>query len=455
MIRAFCAVTCAFAMAAADLPGTPGSTAGAQTTSAGVTVVRGTLVGDSSRPFGEFNGVPYTWHNGYFEGESSRGRFRVLYVLIAPAEPSRGNGTVLFEPPHPDQGPAGRDVALGREFLFSRGFSYAGVGWSNMNRALLNPAAPDMFIGGEPVVTQALPNPAVIADEEILLQFAEALTADTTAARILGPIQRRYAYGVSSTTLPLLELQRRVASAQGSVPFDLTLLHGAIWGAPWPLGMWEFLDGPFEPITAAGRVMIVQSEGDLFISDAKQFRRAGEAPTYRIYEVAGASHLPSETNPLDHSAVMRALLIAGDAWVRSGVEPPPSSVLNAAPGDEVDAQYGRATGIARDSDLNALGGIRLPDLAVGRARFIASDMETLLPGFPPQAAVVTGSVVDLACQPVADDPAAGPRFKDSAQYQRAVDTVLNELKDRRLLLDADITAFRTRAAEWSFDPCNR
>jgi hypothetical protein len=129
--------------------------------------------------------------------------------------------------------------------------------------------------------------------------------------------------------------------------------------------------------------------------------------------------------------------------------------LNAAPGDEVDAQYGRATGIARDSDLNALGGIRLPDLAVGRARFIASDMETVPPGFPPQAAVVMGSVVDLACQPVADGPGAGPRFKDSAQYQRAVDTVLDELKRRRLLLDADITAFRTRAAEWSFDPCNR
>jgi hypothetical protein len=44
-----------------------------------------------------------------------------------------------------------------------------------------------MVMGGEPVVTQAFPNPAVIADEEILLQFAEALTTDTTALRILGP----------------------------------------------------------------------------------------------------------------------------------------------------------------------------------------------------------------------------------------------------------------------------
>jgi hypothetical protein len=311
-----------------------------------------------------------------------------------------------------------------------------------------------MLMGGEPVVTQAFPNAAVIADEEILLQFAEALTADNTAARILGPIQRTYAYGVSATTLPLLELQRRVASVQGSVPFDLTLLHGAIWGAPWPPGMWEFLDGPFEPIAAAGRVMIVQSEGDLFISDAKQFRRAGEAPAYRIYEVAGASHLPSETNPLDHSAVARALLIAGDAWVRSGVEPPPSTVLDAAPEDQFDALFGRVTGIARDGDLNALGGIRLPDVAVGRARFVASDMKTLLPGFPPQAALVTGSVLDLACEPSADAPGDGPRFKDTAQYRQAVDTVLNELKDRRLLLDADITALRTRAAEWSFDPCS-
>jgi hypothetical protein len=223
-------------------------------------VVGGVLVDDSSRSFGAFNGVAYNWHNGFFEGETSRGRFRVLYVLIAPADPSEGNGTVLFEPPHPNNGPAGRDVTLGGEFLFGRGFSYAGVGWSNTGRALLNPAAPGMVMGGEPVVTQAFPNPAVIADEEILLQFAEALTTDTTALRILGPRPAKYAYGISGTAVALLELQRRVASVQGSIPFDLTVLHGAIWGAPSPPGMWEFLDGPFEPVAAAGRVMFVESE---------------------------------------------------------------------------------------------------------------------------------------------------------------------------------------------------
>jgi hypothetical protein len=126
--------------------------------------------------------------------------------------------------------------------------------------------------------------------------------------------------------------------------------------------------------------------------------------------------------------------------------------LEVAPDGDIDALYGRDTGIARDGDLNARGGIRLPDLAVGRARFVASGASTFPPGLPPLLAPVTGSVVDLACEPSAD-AREGPRFKDAAEYQRAVDTVLDELGDRRFLLDADIAAFRMRAAQWPIAPC--
>jgi hypothetical protein len=68
-------------------------------------------------------------------------------------------------------------------------------------------------------------------------------------------------------------------------------------------------------------------------------------------------------------------------------------------------------------------------------------------------AIVTGSVIDLACEPSAGAPGNGPRFADAEEYRRAVETVLSDLKQRRLLLDADVAAFRANALAWSFGPC--
>jgi hypothetical protein len=409
------------------------------------------LVEDTVRAFGPFNGIAYEWHNGFFEGETSRGRFRLIYLLIAPVDPGLGNGTVVFEPPHGSQAAVGRDVTLGRELLFGNGFSYAGVGWSNVGRSLYNPAEVGMLLAGEPVVAQLGRSPAVIADVEILHQFAQALTTDSTAVRILGPIERKYAYGISQTAMAMLELRRHVAAEGGEDPFDLTLVHSAYWGAP-ERGL-DLLGGAFEPVEPSGRVMFVQAEGDLIMSDAEQIRRAAALPSYRVYEVAGASHLPSEDNPLDHPAVARAMLMAGDAWVRSGVAPPPSLTIEEAPAGQVDALSGARSGIARDADLNARGGVRLPELATGRARLVASDPATVPRGFLPLLGFLTGSVVDLACEPPVDLPGTGPRFRDDAQYQQAVDRVLAELEEGRFLLQADVAAFRARAAQWTLPRC--
>jgi hypothetical protein len=40
------------------------------------------------------------------------------------------------------------------------------------------------------------------------------------------------------------------------------------------------------------------------------------------------------------------------------------------------------------------------------------------------------------------------------QYRRAVDAAMNELKESRFLLDADIAAFRMRATQWTLEPCH-
>jgi hypothetical protein len=232
--------------------------------------------------------------------------------------------------------------------------------------------------------------------------------------------------------------------------FDLTLLHTPTWQVQLPpeaVFTFDFLSGEFEPLQGVGKVLIVETEGDLIISDGEQFRKAAGEPNYRVYEVAGADHLPMEQdNPLDHSAVTRAVFIAGDRWVRSGTEPPPSMLLQSAPSGQVDPVYDEETGIARDGDLNALGGVRLPALELGRAQFIASDPATSVPLMPPEFDILSGSMVDLACEPRPGSNSDEPRFSSHEAYVAAFNEQVDRLQEQRFLLQADADALKRRAA---------
>ena len=188
-------------------------------------------------------------------------------------------------------------------------------------------------------------------------------------------------------------------------------------------------------------------------SDARELMIAGGpvgVPGYRVDEVAGAAHAPRASDPLNHFLVVRAMFVAGDRWVRTGTEPPPAVLLEAAPDGKVDPVCGFETGIARDGDLNARGGVRLPDLAVGRQRHVASDSttrpETLPPGVPPSFSVLFGSTVDRACEPAPGSGARGPRFRGHEDYVDAFRRGVDRLERRGFLLEADAGALKERAA---------
>lgn len=403
----------------------------------------------SSEPFGTFDGVSFVRYTGIFRGETSLGAFRVPYEIVAPENPGLGNGTVLVEPPHFGAGTAGRDRVLGPDLLFGNGYSYASVGFGENGRNILEPTASDLRLAGEPVQAPgalAL-DPAGTLDEEILGEFSEALTSDPFAAETLGPVDRLYAYGVSQTAAVLLELRRAVAGTERAGLFDFTLLHVAVWQAPLPdTAQFDLLRGEFEPLEGLGRVIFVESEGDLVVSSAEQFRKAVGEPDFRVYEVAGAAHGRSEHNSLDHHAVARAMFVAGDRWTRTGVEPPPSTLLEEAPAGRVDPVYEFETGIARDDDLNARGGVRLPDLHLGRARFVASDSTTRSPGLPPRFAFLYGSTIDLPCQPAPGSDTDEPRFRTHEDYVDAFTRQVDELQRQGFLLEADAVALKERAA---------
>lgn len=406
------------------------------------------FVENSSEPFGTFGGVAFVRHTGMFEGETSLGEFRVPYEIVAPEEADLGNGTVLVEPPHFAFRTLGRDFVLGRDLVFATVSGYAAVGFGEHLFNILDPSAEGLLLAGNPVERPGTPNPTGVLDEEILVQFTEALSTAPFAIRILGPIERRYAHGTSQTAAVLLEAQRSILGTDHEGLFDFTLLHTALWRSPFPAEeAFDFLDGEFTPIAGVGRVLFVESEGDQVISDAEQFRRAVGRRGYRVYEIAGAAHAPSANNPLDHNAVARAAFLSGDRWIRSGVEPPASQLMQAAPEGQIDPVYGIETGIARDGDLNGRGGVRLPDLSVGRAQFIASDPTTLPPFLPPPFAILSGNTVDLACEPEPGSDSDEPRFRNHGEYVNRFTRQANDLVRQGFLLEADAGRLKERAAE--------
>ena len=106
------------------------------------------------------------------------------------------------------------------------------------------------------------------------------------------------------------------------------------------------------------------------------------------------------------------------------------------PSGAVDPVYGFPTGIARNADLNALGGVRLPDVELNRGRYMAAD-----PNVP--IAWLTGSYEDLACTPSAD---GSVRFENHGKYVVRTGQLLRALRRGRLLLRRDAVRMRREAA---------
>lgn len=181
-------------------------------------------------------------------------------------------------------------------------------------------------------------------------------------------------------------------------------------------------------------------------------------------------------NPLQAGAPMRALLVALEAWVREGVEPPASRVPMLAHGTLVPAaSYPAIPGLPRltswtpaplldltkmppevvgrypilfprlDADGNAVGGIRLPVIEAPRATYTGWNPRSA--GFAEVALCTNqGGVVPLAAtraERLANGdprPSIEERYADPAAYVAAVRAAAERLVAERLLLPEDATA---------------
>jgi len=247
---------------------------------------------------------------------------------------------------------------------------------------------------------------------------------------ITGDFNKLYSIGFSNSSDPLHQL---LLDPLGQDLFDLSMLLTTVWPAndnePFAL-LPADLTASLLPDESVGRVMVLQSEADVILFNGAVQRDDGAHPNYRSYEVAGGQHIQgsasfSEETGLEFLPVIRALFITGDRWVTAGSQPPASLFLEAVPADEIDPVYERPTGIARDENLNAKGGIRLPDVVLGRNQFIATNVD----GF-----ILVGKAVDLACEPLPDGRA---RFADHDIYVTRFVQETARLVDEGFLLPDD------------------
>ena len=404
----------------------------------------------SSTPVEEYGGIDYVEHFGLFTGTTEKGDFVMPYRIFAPANPAEGNGVVLVEPPHFAFGAIGLDVFLGDDLVFGRGFSHASVGFGELLLNILAPI-PGLEIAGEQAFLcdpGSAPGCTAIRDVEIIRQFSEALSSDSWARSVLGPDTGRYAFGASQTADVLNEM---IYGGDAYGLFDFTLLMLNVWQLEtdvFPTGLPDpgVIPEDYVPVDGIGKVITVNAEGDQFFSGAEEVRNGIIDTNYRLYEVAGAPHFASiylppdfadreNFNPLDVGPVGRAALIAGHRWVAEGINPPDNALL-----------IGVEDSISRDADGNALGGVQLPDVAIGRGRYTAwTDYPLLLPGggFAP----LLGLFEDLACSPAAGSSRDRPRFRNHGSYVSGYARQANRLVRQGYLLPEDAERMVDAAGE--------
>lgn len=220
------------------------------------------------------------------------------------------------------------------------------------------------------------------------------------------------------------------------------------------------------------------------------FASAQHFPLFPRFTTSLGEHLPKgpcqqEQNPAFRGPVMRALLIALDAWVSHGVLPPESRIPTRKAGSLVPvkesiAQFPKIPGVRHiqqvnptfarlgnvtarspqteytslvpktDSDGNDIGGIRLPDVAVPLGSHTGWAIRADAPG---AMCGNLGQFIPFAKTKAERNAARDPRPSLAERYPQPktyIDQIIQTAKDlqaQRLLLDEDVAAYMTDAEQ--------
>jgi hypothetical protein len=393
----------------------------------------------STKPYGTFATGEYVISEGKVYGDLAPGeaipgldkaernaRGRVTYsariILIRPADPAKGNGTLiadvpnrgnayaeaLYNSPHDMPFQSG-NLEQGTGFLQDHGFTVAEVYWELGQGAEL-----PMFMDGTTKRYVEGVGFAIMRDTADFLAHDVADSAGN-ANPLAGAVKRTIATGKSqsgrflksfllngfnkvegrrlfdgmhifvsgSGQLPILQTGAGPESSANGIPtFDNPEMRGV---NEEPLALADLLG----KVTARGEVlpkMFFQNSMTDYYAIRTSLSRTGASGTaelpvpasVRIYDMAGTSHVVVSRqsgcqmipNPLDWAPVSRALLLRLDDWIAGNREPPESRLMPLAPAPSLGAALGAPEHLPnaviqiprRDADGNALGGVRLPGI---------------------------------------------------------------------------------------------
>ncbi len=315
------------------------------------------------------------------EGPTADYRTRVL--VRRPEDPARFNGTVVVEWLNVSGGvDAGPDWTFTAEELAREGAAWVGVS-AQLIGVEGGPVAVgvDSDLAGkgikaiDPARYGTLTHPGDAFSYDIYTQVARGLREGDAMGGL--PVERVLGVGESQSAFALTTYANAVQPLAGA--YDGFLIHSR-GGAAMPLGE------AGKPISIADAIALppVQTRADLAVpvltlvteTDVTSVigyypARQDDTDRFRLWEVAGTAHADRTllgdradsvgcgvaVNDGPQRFAVRAALHALDAWVRDGEAPPE------APRLQVDTSSGRPT-IVRDTDANALGGIRYPQVAV-------------------------------------------------------------------------------------------
>ena len=415
--------------------------------------------------------------------------------LVLPSDPSRWDGEIVVEPldqvvPLIPEGEATRLLFVTDEVLFGGGgggrsgyasISYAGTG-------LTDAIDQEFGLDGN---SDGLPDD-VAAAVEILADFAAALRIGGKSGLVgpdstYGSVRAIEAIGFSNQGIAIRGAMA-FGEAHGLQVFDVALPMGAaltltpdaagLTAPPLP-GIRDFGDQ---------RALFLNSEGDVILNgtfDAFGFipingatlelRVEADDVNRFVYEVAGAADLDpvnqadllafgvvlpgafDDSSPLEWGAVIRAVFVQMRDWVANGTPPAPSRVLDDPPDPlAADPAYPSNAGVLkakvdRDSNLNALGGIRRPDVELGLRTYLAvgppltftGDITTEFFQF------VAGGFDDLECENLDGEP----QFKNHGEYVNQVAKITKGLVNDRFLLKDNASKIKADAGGSNIGKC--
>jgi hypothetical protein len=343
--------------------------------------------------------------------DGSQAEYRVPVTLVYPEDAARCRGDALvdvinsvfyetFDFAGTEQDPffpsliPGARLLMGEDFLRSRGYVYAHAQW---NKLVIERQREAGTLSDQTLtIDRGTDGYVILRDLSDFLRRPAQLFVGPVAPPCAA--HDVVAFGGSQTAMLLRQFYfagMNTALASASTFDDGKVFEGSLQflpggrcralsdERPWFSYSFEHCGGATPE--AQGKVIVINAETDLQIAGGWKARPDGGAADYRVYEIAGAPHIPTpfiplklvglreeeaaEQNYVEMAPVLRAMAEHLRGWIEAGSAPPLSVFLKgrvarlAAPLFST-ASWGSDTPLAfvtkLGEDGNVLGGVRLP-----------------------------------------------------------------------------------------------